>query len=120
MKNTSTSKHFETKWVVLIIIMFLMAAFAIVLTYPSKYQVGMSWDEVVALATPEQLQLYGTAIETEGLSPERLEKEVVYSAYDSRAGLYIELNNQKKVIRVKRWKYFGINFAELSKKLPNP
>jgi len=112
----TSTKRFESKWIVLIVGLLLVAVFATVLTYPKKYKVGMSWDEVVTLAKPERLELYGTGLETEGLSSKRLETEIVFTTYDPRAGLYIELNNQTNVIRVQRWKYFGVNFAELLNK----
>jgi len=106
-------KRFETKWIALIIGLLLIAIFATVLTYPKKYKVGMSWEEVVTLAKPETLKLNSSGLETNGIPKEQLEKEVAYSAYDTRAGILIDFNYRKKVIGVQRWKYFGIDFPLL-------
>jgi hypothetical protein len=108
-------KRFETKWVV-IIGLLLIGAFVATLAYPSKYKVGMSWDDAIALAKPDHLELYATNLETSGHSKEQLEKDVIYIAYDSHAGVVFDLNDQKRIIRVHKLKYFGINFTELIRK----
>jgi hypothetical protein len=111
-------KRFETKWALLIGLL-LIGAFVATLAYPSKYTIGMSLDEAVTLAKPAQLKLYGTGLDADGHSKEQMEKEVFYTAYDSHAGVFLELNNEKRIIGVRKWKYFGINFAELIRKFKN-
>jgi hypothetical protein len=111
-------KIFNIKWALIILALVLAAVFADVLTHPKKYKIGMSWDEVEALAKPQKLELSAAGLETEGIPKDILQKEVAFSTYDSRAGLFIEFNYEKTILRVQRWKYFGIDFANLAKKLP--
>jgi len=110
-------KSANTKKFCVLLVVVLSGVLLGALIYPKKYKKGMSWDQVVAIANPEKLKLYGTGLETEGLSAQRLEQEVVYTIYDSNAGLYVELNYYKRVIRVQRWKYFGVDFAKLINKI---
>jgi hypothetical protein len=104
---------------VAIIAFLLMGALAATLAYPSKYKVGMSWDQAVALAKPGNLELYDTGLDTEKLSKDQLKQTVIYTAYDSQAGVFLDLNDQKTIVRVHKLKYFGINFAELIRKFKN-
>ena len=115
--STSTMKRSGPKWMLIILTLVLAAAFVDALTHPKIYKVGMSWDEVVALAKPQKLELTEAGLETAGIPNDELQKEVLYTAYDSHAGLLIELNYQKKILRVQRWKYFGIDFVNLATKL---
>ena len=108
-------RRFQTKWVI-IIGLLLLGALVATLAYPSKYKIGMSWNEAVALAKPSQLELYGTGLDPVGLSKEQMEKEVFFTAYDSHAGVFLDLNDQKTIIAVHKCKYLGINFAELIRK----
>src|SRR5689334_2245984 len=99
-------RRFGTKWII-IIGLLLLGALVATLAYPSKYKVGMTWNQVVALAKPGYLDLYGTGLDPDGLSKEQLEKEVFYTAYDSQAGVFLDLNHQKAIVRVHKCKYFG-------------
>ena len=109
-----------TKESTLLIALLLTAAFIGMVVYPTTYKLGMSWDEACALAKPEELKLQSTSLETEGVPKNVLEKQIAYWAYDSHRGVLVELNYQKTIIKVQRWKYCGIDFAALFNKWRNP